>query len=70
MDGGGIKGILPARVALEIESRSNRYLSACFDLIGGTSAGAIIAGALVMPSDQNDFCAKFKMWDILKLFTT
>lgn len=46
IDGGGIKGLIPAMVCREIERRSGRPLAETFDLIAGTSTGAIISAAL------------------------
>lgn len=48
IDGGGIRGILPAAILTELESRytSGRSAGDYFDLIAGTSTGGIIALAL------------------------
>lgn len=43
IDGGGIRGIIPALVLAEIERRTNKPISACFDLFAGTSTGGILA---------------------------
>ncbi|WP_119154052.1 patatin-like phospholipase family protein [Caldimonas tepidiphila] len=43
IDGGGIRGLIPALVLAEIESRLNRRAAECFDLIAGTSTGGILA---------------------------
>jgi uncharacterized protein len=50
IDGGGIRGLIPALVLAEIESRTGRRAAELFDLIAGTSTGAIIACALVRPN--------------------
>ena len=49
IDGGGIRGLIPARVLAEIERRCERRASELFDLVAGTSTGAIIACALTRP---------------------
>src|ERR1700694_3597092 len=49
VDGGGIRGIIPALVLAEIESRTKRSISDLFDLVAGTSTGGIIALGLVKP---------------------
>jgi patatin-like phospholipase/acyl hydrolase len=49
IDGGGIRGVIPARVLAEIERRCGRPASELFDLVAGTSTGAIIACALTRP---------------------
>jgi patatin-like phospholipase/acyl hydrolase len=49
IDGGGIRGVIPARVLAEIERRCGRPAGELFDLVAGTSTGAIIACALTRP---------------------
>jgi patatin-like phospholipase/acyl hydrolase len=43
IDGGGIRGIVPAVILAELERRLKRTLASVFDLISGTSIGGIIA---------------------------
>lgn len=49
IDGGGIRGIIPAMVLAEVERRTGRPTASLFDLIAGTSTGGIIALALTAP---------------------
>jgi patatin-like phospholipase/acyl hydrolase len=49
IDGGGIRGLIPALVLAEIEHRTGRPVAQLFDLVAGTSTGAIIACALTKP---------------------
>jgi uncharacterized protein len=49
IDGGGIRGLIPARVLAEIERRCGHPAGELFDLVTGTSTGAIIACALTRP---------------------
>jgi uncharacterized protein len=49
IDGGGIRGLIPALVLTEIEQRAGRPAGSLFDLVAGTSTGAIIACALTRP---------------------
>jgi uncharacterized protein len=49
IDGGGIRGIVPALVLAEFERRSGRRAAELFDLIAGTSTGGILACALAKP---------------------
>lgn len=51
IDGGGIRGIIPALVLAEIERISERPACELFDLIAGTSTGAIIALGVTVPGD-------------------
>jgi predicted acylesterase/phospholipase RssA len=46
IDGGGIRGLIPAVVLCELEERAGRPASELFDLVAGTSTGGIIACAL------------------------
>jgi hypothetical protein len=43
IDGGGIRGLIPALVLAEIETRTGKAVADCFDLIAGTSTGGILA---------------------------
>lgn len=52
VDGGGIRGVIPARVIQEIETRLERPACECFDMVAGTSTGGIIALGLVKPASS------------------
>lgn len=52
IDGGGIRGIIPAMVLAELERRAARPVADMFDLIAGTSTGGIIALALTRPGSD------------------
>jgi uncharacterized protein len=49
IDGGGIRGLIPALVLAEIERRTERRMATLVDLIAGTSTGGILACALAKP---------------------
>jgi patatin-like phospholipase/acyl hydrolase len=49
IDGGGIRGLIPALVLAEVERRAGRPVHELFDLIAGTSTGGIIACAVCAP---------------------
>src|SRR4051812_29972527 len=49
VDGGGIRGVIPAMVLSNLEERTGRHTSELFDLIAGTSTGGIIALVLTAP---------------------
>src|SRR5690242_11078260 len=53
IDGGGVRGIIPARILEEIEKRTNKPISELFDLIVGNSTGGLIALGLTTPDDEN-----------------
>ena len=50
IDGGGIRGLIPALVLAEIERRSRRPIAGLFDLVAGTSTGAVLACVLTRPN--------------------
>lgn len=49
VDGGGIRGVIPALVLQELEERTGRSTADLFDLIAGTSTGGIIGLGLTLP---------------------
>ena len=51
IDGGGIRGVIPARVLQEIEKRMARPIADLFDLVAGTSTGGILALGLTLPKE-------------------
>ena len=61
LDGGGTRGIYTAHLLAKIEQTFQKRIRTCFDLIAGTSTGAIIAGAAV---------SDIPMQDIVELFET
>lgn len=48
LDGGGIRGVITARILEEIENQLGKPCNEYFDLITGTSTGSILAAGLVM----------------------
>jgi patatin-like phospholipase/acyl hydrolase len=51
IDGGGIRGIIPAIVLAELERATGKPVAETFDLLAGTSTGGILALALTMPGE-------------------
>jgi uncharacterized protein len=49
IDGGGIRGLIPALVLAEIERRTGRRIAELVDFVAGTSTGGILACALTRP---------------------
>lgn len=49
IDGGGIRGLIPALVLAEVERRTGRRVAELVDMIAGTSTGGILACALGKP---------------------
>jgi predicted acylesterase/phospholipase RssA len=46
IDGGGIRGIIPASTLVKLERQLNKPARECFDFVAGTSTGALIAAAV------------------------
>ena len=64
IDGGGIRGMLPAMIIAELERRlrqatgkADSYISDYFDLIAGTSTGGILACCYLYNNDGNRYDA-------------
>ena len=53
IDGGGIRGIIPALILAEIEKRTQKPIAELFDLVAGASTGGILALGLVTPAENN-----------------
>ncbi|MGB6407782.1 MAG: patatin-like phospholipase family protein [Planococcus donghaensis] len=49
IDGGGVRGIIPAMLLAELEAQSGKPVSELFDLVVGASTGGILALGLVAP---------------------
>ncbi|HSX13973.1 MAG TPA: patatin-like phospholipase family protein [Chlamydiales bacterium] len=67
IDGGGIRGIIPATMLVEIEKITQKPISDLFPLIGGTSTGGILALGLSTP--KSDRTPKFSAQDLLNMYT-
>jgi uncharacterized protein len=50
LDGGGVRGLIPAMILSEIEQRTGKRTAELFDLIAGTSTGGIITAFLALPA--------------------
>jgi patatin-like phospholipase/acyl hydrolase len=68
IDGGGIRGLIPATILTEIEERTQSRIAELFDLIAGTSTGGIIALGLVKPSPRSGPKPQFRAADLVELY--
>ncbi|MDQ6751422.1 MAG: patatin-like phospholipase family protein [Actinomycetota bacterium] len=66
LDGGGIRGVIPARVLEVLESRMGRPVAELFDLVAGTSTGGILALGLTKPSFEGG--PAYSATDMLDLY--
>lgn len=75
IDGGGIKGIIPGMVLVELEERlrirtgdDNAYVAEYFDFFAGTSTGGILTCLLLCPSKDNPQKPRFSAKEALNLY--
>ena len=75
IDGGGIRGIIPASIAVYIENRLQRItknddarISDYFDFVAGTSTGAILASTYLCPTLIDGTKHKFTATDALRFY--
>lgn len=68
IDGGGIRGIIPALILAELEERTGRRACELFDFIAGTSTGAILALGAATPGP--DGRGKWRARDGVALYAT
>lgn len=68
LDGGGIRGIIPAVILKEIEHRTGKRIFELFDLIAGTSTGGILAAGLTVPKSKGSSEAKHSAEDMLNFY--
>jgi patatin-like phospholipase/acyl hydrolase len=68
IDGGGIRGIIPAMILAEIERRTGRRIAEMFDLIAGTSTGGILALGLTVPQEQKGNKPRYKASQLVSFY--
>ncbi len=66
IDGGGIRGLIPAMVLAEIEKRTGKPIAEMFDMIAGTSTGGILALGLTLPGENGK--PRYSANDLVKLY--
>lgn len=66
IDGGGIRGLIPALVLAEIEERTGKSIADSFDLIAGTSTGGILA--LGLARDNGNGNPKYTAKDLAGIY--
>lgn len=66
IDGGGIRGIIPAIVLAELENQTGKPIAKMFDLIAGTSTGGILALGLTKPNEQGE--PQYRATDLIELY--
>ena len=68
IDGGGIRGIIPAKVLRVIEEATGKPICQMFDLICGTSTGGILALGLAKPDPNDPTQPHYRAADLIKIY--
>ena len=68
IDGGGIRGVIPAMVLAAVEKAAGKPTCRLFDLISGTSTGGILALGLTRPSPANPKEPQYRAEDLIKIY--
>ncbi len=71
LDGGGIRGVISARILQEVERQvwelKQQRLDEYFDLIAGTSTGSILAAGIALKKPTSDLLDLYQQWG-MKIF--
>jgi patatin-like phospholipase/acyl hydrolase len=68
IDGGGIRGIIPAMILAEIERRTGHRIAEMFDLIAGTSTGGILALGLTVPHQRTGRLPRYEASELVSFY--
>jgi len=68
IDGGGIRGIIPAMVLHHLETATGHPAADLFDLIVGTSTGGILALGLAQPDPEKPAKSRYSARDLADLY--
>ena len=68
IDGGGIRGIIPATILTEIEARTGKPISQLFDIVAGTSTGGILALGFVTPKAPGSTEPAYTGTDMIEMY--
>lgn len=60
LDGGGVRGVISATILAEIEKQINQPLNQYFDLIAGTSTGAVLGAAIAIGRSSEEIVEFYK----------
>lgn len=67
VDGGGMRGVIPATILAALEKKKKKPVSDMFDMLIGTSTGAILAAGLCVPNTAGTG-PKYKASTLLKFY--
>ena len=60
LDGGGIRGVISAKILERVQEKIGQPLNEYFDLIAGTSTGSILAASLVLGKNPQELIKIYK----------
>jgi len=66
IDGGGIRGVIPAALLTHIEAKTGKRIAEMFDMIVGTSTGGILAAGLAVEGAKGK--PKYTAQELLDLY--
>lgn len=69
IDGGGIRGIIPAMGLAALEAEAGRPVHELFDLVAGTSTGGILALGLTCRHPDHPTRPRYTAADLVRLYT-
>ena len=67
IDGGGIRGLIPAIVLAELERRAGAPVASLFGLLAGTSTGGILAAGLTVPDASGR--PRYRAEELVEIYT-
>jgi patatin-like phospholipase/acyl hydrolase len=68
IDGGGIRGLIPAKILAKIEDRTGKPICKLFDMIAGTSTGGILALGLTKPDSDNPKEPEYEARELIEIY--
>lgn len=75
IDGGGIRGVVPAAILDYLEKKINELqndnrikIGSLIDLVGGTSTGSIVSSMMLLPSEKLPKKPKYTMAEISQMY--
>jgi predicted acylesterase/phospholipase RssA len=68
LDGGGIRGVIPATLLAEIEQKTGKPIAETFDLIAGTSTGGILALGLTTPDPDDPSKPRYRAEELVAMY--